>query len=399
VSSRPGPWFRKIAALRGAPVRIVTAEVCHRLARITAVTITRRAATEIGIVGLALAAGVAPAAPALTERWFSTGLYPRVQQLVTPLSNRVPLALFDLFTGIAVAALVIVLVRAVRAGWRERRLAPLLPALRRLVVGGALVYLVFLLLWGFNYRRLPMAERLAVDPGAPTSEDVTRLGMEAVQRVNALYEAAHQSGWPEAPWESAALRQAFVNVQRDLSDAPAAVPGRLKQTMFGPYLRWVSIDGMINPFGLETLANPDLLPFERPFVAAHEWAHLAGYADEAEASFVGWLTCVRADAGAQYSGWLGLYWQIASEVGGAERVRLAEALGPGPRRDLEAVVARVRRGEWPWLQTAGWRMYDRYLRANRVEEGVRSYGAVVTLVLRARFDEGWTPIRRDPRTR
>ena len=53
---------------------------------------------------------------------------------------------------------------------------------------------------------------------------------------------------------------------------------------------------MINPFGLEVLVNPDLLPFERPFVAAHEWAHLAGYADESEASFVGWLTCMRADA-------------------------------------------------------------------------------------------------------
>ena len=34
---------------------------------------------------------------------------------------------------------------------------------------------------------------------------------------------------------------------------------------------------------------------ERPFVIAHEWAHLAGYADESEANFVAWLTCRRAD--------------------------------------------------------------------------------------------------------
>ena len=56
---------------------------------------------------------------------------------------------------------------------------------------------------------------------------------------------------------------------------------------------------MINPFGLEVLVNPDLPLSERPFVAAHEWAHLAGYADESEASFVGWLTCMRADAAAR----------------------------------------------------------------------------------------------------
>jgi hypothetical protein len=358
------------------------------------VTIHRRTAADILMVGLALAAAFAPAAPSITERWFSTGLYPRVQQLVTPLSSRIPFALFDVLLAAAVIAIIVVLAGGVRAWRRTRGAAPVLHAVRRLVVGAAAVYLVFLLLWGFNYRRVPMTERLLVEPGAPAAEDVVQLGMEAVRRLNALHEEAHRSGWREAPWDNAALRGAFTAVQRELTDAPAATPGRLKRTMVGPYLRWASIDGLINPFGLEVLANPDLLPFERPFIAAHEWAHLAGYADEAEASFVGWLACVRADAGSQYSGWLALYWQIVSEVDDAGRTRLAEALAVGPRRDLEAVVARVRRGEWPWLQSAGWRMYDRYLKANRVEEGVRSYGAVVTLVLRARFGDGWVPRRR-----
>jgi hypothetical protein len=166
--------------------------------------------------------------------------------------------------------------------------------------------------------------------------------------------------------------------------------------MLGPYFRWTSVDGMINPFGLEVLINPDLLPFERPFVAAHEWAHLAGYADESEASFVGWLTCLRADAAAQYSGWLALYWQVNGEVNQAERAAIGNTLAAGPRADMAAVVERIRRSEQPWLRDAGWRVYDQYLKANRVEEGIRSYGTVLTLILRARFDEGWTPVRRDP---
>ncbi|MBI3048810.1 MAG: DUF3810 family protein [Acidobacteria bacterium] len=346
------------------------------------------------IVALAVALGAAPAAPEATERWFSTGIYPRVQQLLTPVSNAVPFALFDVLAGIAVAALVAVLVCGARQARRVRQAAPMLRAVARVVVGAALIYLTFLLLWGFNYRRVPMTERLLVEAGAPMPEAVVQLGLDAAARLNALHDAAHQSGWREAPWQDATLREAFTQVQRNLSDAPPAVPGRLKRTVFGPYLRWASIDGMVNPFGLEALANPDLLPFERPFIAAHEWAHLAGYADEAEASFVGWLTCVRADVEAQYSGWLALYWQVASEVNEMERARLAGALDPGPRRDVEAIVARIRRGEWPWLQQAGWRLYDRYLKANRVEEGVRSYGAVVTLVLRARFADGWVPVRR-----
>ena len=151
---------------------------------------------------------------------------------------------------------------------------------------------------------------------------------------------------------------------------------------------------MVNPFGLEVIANPDLLPFERPFVAAHEWSHLAGYANEAEANFIGWLTCVRALPPHQYSGWLFLYWQINGEVNAQERTRLSAALAEGPRRDISAIVARLRRGEIPALQQASWQVYDKYLKANRVESGVRSYSEVVTLLLRARFERGWVPVRR-----
>jgi hypothetical protein len=183
-------------------------------------------------------------------------------------------------------------------------------------------------------------------------------------------------------------------VQQHLTEAPPAVPGRLKRTLYGRFFRWTGVDGMVNPFGLEVLANPDLLPLEQPFVAAHEWAHLAGYAHESEANFVGWLTCVRADTASQYSGWLYLYWQIAGELPAREREALAKMLTAGPRDDLAAIAARMRRGDLPALRRASWMVYDSYLKANRVEGGVRSYGAVVTLILRARFENGWRPVRR-----
>ena len=72
-----------------------------------------------------------------------------------------------------------------------------------------------------------------------------------------------------------------------------------KRSLLGLYFRWAAIDGMTDPFFLEIIVNPDVLPVERPFVVAHEWAHLAGYADESEANFVAWLTCAHGDARAQ----------------------------------------------------------------------------------------------------
>jgi hypothetical protein len=351
----------------------------------------------IAIVGLALLAAVVPVEGKTVERWFSTTVYPAIQHVVTPVSNRAPFALFDLLTVGGVAMLAIALIRGVRRARRERRLRPLLATFGRIATAAAAVYLLFLVLWGLNYRRMPMTERLVMERPAPDAAAVFALGSQAVERMNGLHAEAHRIGWDDDPRTNAELLEAFAFVQRRLSDAPLAVPGRLKRTLYGPYFRWTSVDGMVNPLALEVLANPDLLPYERPAVAAHEWAHLAGYADESEANFVGWLTAVRAGAPEQYSAWLSLYWEVSGEVSAADRARLREALDAGPRADVDAIIDRLRRGQLPLLRAASWRVYDHYLRANRVEEGVRSYGEVVTLLLRARFEDGWTPVRRTER--
>jgi hypothetical protein len=348
---------------------------------------------QAAIVVSAVLAGLAPLSPEAVERWYSTGIYPPIQRTLTPVANRLPFAWLDLLVVGGLAALVVVVVRAVRASRRERRIVPALRALGTLVTTAATVYLLFLFVWGFNYRRLPMNERLSVQPGPPPADAVLALGVEAATQLNALHAEAHATGWA-APIDDDRLREAFARVQETLSDGPTATPGRLKTTMFGPYFRWTTVDGMINPFGLEVLGNPDLLEFERPFIAAHEWAHLAGYADESEASFVGWLTCMQGDAPTRYSGWLFLYWQVNGEVDAASRAKLSEALRDGPRADINAVAERLRRGQLPWLRATSWRVYDQYLKANRVEEGIRSYGAVVTLILRAQFGPAWTPVRR-----
>jgi len=346
---------------------------------------------QLAAVLAAAALAVAPLPSTFVERWFSSGLYPHVQRALTPFSNLLPVAWLDILSIAAAVWLIRLWWRALRADTSPRRIRAVRAVLTT-IVAAAVVYLAFLLLWGLNYRRVPMVARIDLTRPVPTTEAVAQLGRDVVARLNGLHAAAHATGWRESAWRNVALRDSFAAVQRELTNAPPAAPGRLKTTLYGPFFRWTSVDGMVNPFGLEVLANPDLLPFERAFVAAHEWGHLAGFADESEANFVGWLTCVRADHASQYSGWLYLYWQIAGELPRAERESVATLLEAGPRTDLAAVAARLRRGDLPALRRASWLVYDSYLKANRVDAGVRSYGAVVTLILRARFEDGWRPV-------
>jgi hypothetical protein len=345
---------------------------------------------KVGTVLAAVVCALVPASPSVVERWYSAGFYPRLQRLLTPASDLIPFALFDLLTVGAVVVVLWAVFRSVKRARQARRFSIVLATLANIAVAAAAAYLIFLLIWGFNYRRVSMLQRLVFDRAAPGAESARALGEQAVRELNGLYEAAHAGG-DTPPWRDESMRAAFDRVQGFLSDGPRAVPGRLKATIYGPYFRWTSVDGMVNPFGLEVMANPDLLPMERPFVAAHEWAHLAGYADESEANFVGWLTCLQGDARAKYSGWMFLYWQLSGEVGVQDRAQLAALLESGPRRDIDDIAERLRRGRWPLLQRSSWQVYDQYLKANRVEAGIRSYGLVVTLILRAQFDEGWKP--------
>jgi hypothetical protein len=140
---------------------------------------------------------------------------------------------------------------------------------------------------------------------------------------------------------------------------------------------------MTDPFFLEALISSDLLVVERPFVVAHEWAHVAGLADEGEANFAAWLTCLRGTPAHQYSGWLFAYGELVGSLRARDRRAVEAQLAPGPRSDLIAIRERLQRHVNPRVSAAGWRVYDRYLKANRIPAGMASYSEVVRLMLGA----------------
>jgi len=343
------------------------------------------------IVLAAAVAAFAPIPPSAVERFYSTGLYLQLQPRITAASNDVPFALLDLFGIVVVAGWLLALVRDL--GRRNRfggaRVAG--RALVRSVVWAAALYLAFLALWGLNSRRVPLADRLQFDPAAVSAPSARTLALTAADRLNALYDEAHAAGWPPRGTIDPGLAAALAETERALGARRVARPATPKPSLLDPYFRRAAVDGMTDPFFLETLVSTDLLPFERPFVIAHEWSHLAGYADEGEANFVGWLACLGGAAADRYSGWLFLYGELAGAAGPGSRADVRARLAPGPRADLRAIAERIARHLNPTVSRVGWRVYDRYLKANRVEAGAASYGGVVRLALGTRFGPDWTP--------
>jgi hypothetical protein len=350
------------------------------------------------VVALAASAAFLPLPAALVERVFSQGFYPWLQPGLTRCSNKVPFALFDVLLAAGLLVLANVTNHAIGRWRRGERTRALVKAAQRLVTWSALVYLAFLALWGLNYRRVPLREKLDFRAERASAAALRALTEQAVSELNTLHDTAHRAGWP--PWQGlpTELGDAFRRTERELGARWQAVPGVPKWSVLTLYFERAGVEGMTDPFFLEVLVNRSLLPFERPFVAAHEWAHLAGYADEAEASFVGWLTCLHGGPPARYSAWLSISGLLFSALPADARAPIVKKLADGPRQDFQDIARRIAR-ESRLMRRASWRIYDRYLKANRVEAGVASYDRVTLLILGTRFQDGWVPARSAAPTR
>jgi Protein of unknown function (DUF3810) len=342
---------------------------------------------------LAAAVALAPVPPRIVEEFYSHDFYPWLQWGLTAVSNQVPIAVLDI---LIVVAAVVAVVRGLQlaALARERGgLSALWQGLRRLIRAAAVLVLVFFLAWGCQYRRMPIETTLDPVPTPPTEQalmlavgDANALGASVRQRLPAGESLSYQAA-------ADALRDPMNAALAELHLAPLARPGRPKfSLLLTPYFTWAGINGMIDPLALESIVHPDLVPVERPFVLAHEWAHLAGEADEAEASAVGWLACMKGGPPLAYSASLYLIMEAGGALPPQARARAYAKLDAGIRRDMELIAARLQL-EKPQVQRAAFRVYDQYLKANRVEDGTRSYGRALTLILSPTFRDALNTYR------
>ncbi|MEX2272473.1 MAG: DUF3810 family protein [Vicinamibacterales bacterium] len=321
----------------------------------------------------ALALWIAPIPAPLIERWYSRGVYPAWQRGATTASNFAPFAMFDLLLLAAAILLLLIAARARRArSWRY--------AASRLLLLAGVTGLWFQLAWGLNYRRLPIAETMGLTTTAGSDAALERFATAAADAAAASADQLDREN-PLTPSRVLAdMTTGFLRAQQKAGLSTFARAGRPKRSLFDFYFQWTAIDGVTNPLIPETILVSGLTPAEVYVTAAHEWAHLAGYASEDEANFVGWLACLEAGAGAQYNAWLFALMKAAGAAPERQRRAWLARAGPIVAQDLAAIRARLQRSS-PALRHAASTAYDQFLRANRVEGGIRSYDEVLQLML------------------
>jgi hypothetical protein len=323
-----------------------------------------------------------PVPPWVVEDFYSRDMYPWLQNIFTTGTNFLPLALLDAL----LIALVLATVFRVRRLFNVMRQRGVFDAMwegmRRVVRIAGLGVILFFWAWGFNYRRQPLETALPEkNAPRPTLDQLQAAVIESnslAARLRPLLKGP-ELGYPEiAPKLKEPLNAALKKLGRPL----LAREGRPKYSLIlTPFFSSSGITGMVNPLGLETIVNPDLLPHQRPFVLAREWARLSGHADEGEASAVAWLACMYGGPELAYSASLYLIQEAAAALPDENRRTVLQRLESGIRGEVDAMLAQRTRTDSSRVQRPAERATDEYLKTNPPTEVSRRDRRALALIL------------------
>jgi Protein of unknown function (DUF3810) len=333
-----------------------------------------------------LAQSISGFTPRLTERFYTSAVYPLILSALTFFSRHFSFSVGETSISFLLLAAIACLGRFCYLLVSRPFARPQLgrAASKILVWLAAILLWLFLLAFGFNYQRPHLYELLGYEQRQANVLELESLGEEIVRGVNDNYLEAHAEGrMMPGGGEILNLLKESYDTTAEVSLLPRGDFTPPKPSYFSGLLTRLGIGGFYFPFTGEPHFNADAPDFQLPFSAAHEMAHQRGVARESEANFVAYLVCVNSrDPFVRYSGYrngLGVLSELAKLE--PERAKsLAKRLGPGYAEDS-------RRAAIFWAKAAGAagalsrRINDLYLRANRVKSGVEDYRGSTALII------------------
>ncbi|NLT58592.1 MAG: DUF3810 domain-containing protein [Clostridiales bacterium] len=322
----------------------------------------------------------------LSEQAVTRWLIPVSRAISLPVklvSGLLPFALLELLM-ILLPVLVVVLLfidfdgASAGADARREELPPLSAGITTL----ALMLALFHLTMGFGYAGLTLDRQLDFPEVPVTAEVLYDTARLMGDRAAALRPRADYADRTVRGYE-AAFRQTYRELARSYP-VFAGRPARPKAALLSVPMSYLGIGGLYSPFTCEALINTDTTPPSLAFTVAHEMSHSLQIARENEANFSAFLACVESeDPAIQYSGYfMGLLYALPAcrRADPDGYAGLLQSIDAQVRADLQAYHEHVAEYEGVVSRTHS-RINDLFLKSNGQQEGVRSYGLMVNLLV------------------
>jgi hypothetical protein len=317
--------------------------------------------------------------PEFTEKYYTQGIYPVIAASLSTISSRVTFSLDDLIYGLLLS-LPFILVALVIL-----KQITLKSAGKIILNSLAVIYVAFYFLWGFNYYRSDLNQRIAMDGQDSDTKYFTKVLKELTEQLNSSQTEFEDITKAEV---DSLIEESYKKWAPVLKLHYPMGKRRTKEISLSRFFAQAGISGYYGPFFSEVHVNRYNLPLEYPFVLAHEKAHQFGITSEAEASFYAWLVCTHSDSRhLKYSANLAVYRYFLFQGSRLEHLpQIIEKLDEEVKADFRKI-----REHWQTLRNenidrAASKMNDAYLKTNKVEQGIQDYSGVVKYVMDFKTD-------------
>lgn len=323
--------------------------------------------------------------PEALEKYYAGSVQKAVMQGISTATGVLPFSLAEvLFVGHGIALVVVLgllAIRLVKGG--------ALKLLYQAAVYLSVAYVLFMMIWGLNYSRQPLAVTMGLEVRPYAVEELYTLSALLADQANRLREG--QSLDDEGVMMLSTVPGDIFS-RTALGYEPLGEDYRIFQGSWGPpkavwlseAMLYTGITGIFMPFTGEANVNsrvPDLL---LPASAMHEKAHQMGIAREDEANYAAYLACMsHPDLDFQYSGTVLALIHASNALYRDDPeayFELREVYSEGLKKDLAAYSAFWKPYQGKVNDTAD-QINDTYLKTNRQTDGVKSYGRMVDLLL------------------
>jgi hypothetical protein len=329
--------------------------------------------TVIGAAWLVL-----PVPSQLVEDVYSRKIFPVLSSVIVRVFDLVGFSVVGVMLIVVPILLIFLVVRIWRS--RQSRFGKVrLDLLWRVPLGLLAFYGLFVLLWGANYRRLPIEQILNLPVNTITASDLEKLASDlvTVMQKNA-----------NAPRDSvkafASLRASLEKEVEGINGVKPVLPLQVKSPPAG-WLLLLETSGVISPLTLEAHVDAAL---PEPFflaTAAHELAHTAGFAGEADTDLLAALAGLHADDPyAKYTIAITYYARVSGDLSDAARKRLAAKLPARALEDFKSLREVYAAHQNPIAAQVSRLVYNKYLESQGVSAGIRDYSRVTKLLSAAR---------------
>lgn len=319
---------------------------------------------------------------------YAVTVYPVLMRMLGSISDLAEFAVDEVFIYLFLGAACGYIVSGIRRMWKKRI------TIRRwlgmtffgILKIGILWFLVFTLNCGINYHRTPFSELAGLPTGKSSVEELEGLCLWLTDRIGetASRISREENGLCALPNQ---MREKTRDAMRKLGEQYPELSGWYPKAK--PVFTWVVLslellEGISGPYTMEAHYNPDIPAYSQPTVLCHELSHLKGFMREDEANYIAYLACSGAeDANLQYSGLMLAYTHSINALYEADYERFLRV-----REQLcEQAEMDYAYHRYYWAQYKGPvseisdKVNDAYLKANAQEEGSRSYGRMVDLLL------------------